>query len=186
MEGKFLKQRSRFYEVNNTIVKKKLNKRLIKYCQLRSSEENRSSSKVDLGSTEEDFGSEEDNEDDDDDLDDAIGDNNDGSDSDDDASGFVLTLNPVFSGTPTQGMYILAKIVLPAPRKQCFSFFVPFSILNPHLQTTTPFYIQGDQLNMAVCFWYFVKSELLREQVYCSVHQTSHFIMCQENTAMFI
>ena len=35
--------------------------------------------------------------------------------------------------------------------------------------------IQGDQLNIAVYFWYFEKSDLSSQHVYSVVHWTSHF-----------
>ena len=35
---------------------------------------------------------------------------------------------------------------------------------------------QGDQLNMAVCLWYLVKSNLSKLHVHCSVHWTNHFL----------
>ena len=44
----------------------------------------------------------------------------------------------------------------------------------------------GDQLYMAVCFWYLVKPNLSSER-YCTVMYTSvTFKRCQNNTAMFI
>ena len=36
--------------------------------------------------------------------------------------------------------------------------------------------IQGDQLNMAACFWYLVKSDFSSVHMYNSVHWTSHFL----------
>ena len=36
--------------------------------------------------------------------------------------------------------------------------------------------VQGDQLYMAMCFWYSVKSDLSDVRVYCSVHWTSHIL----------
>ena len=43
------------------------------------------------------------------------------------------------------------------------------------------------QLNMAMLFWYLVKSDLSSVRVYYSLHYTSHlFTRCQNNKAMFI
>ena len=42
--------------------------------------------------------------------------------------------------------------------------------------------IQGDQLYIAVGFWYLVKSDLSSVYVYRSVHQTSHFLQDTKNT----
>ena len=36
--------------------------------------------------------------------------------------------------------------------------------------------MQGDQLYMAVCFWYLAKSDLSSGHWYISVHLTSHFL----------
>ena len=47
---------------------------------------------------------------------------------------------------------------------QCSKMLFYFSIFTPQLQ--------GDQLNMAVCFWYFVKSDLSSEHVYSKVAYT--------------
>ena len=36
--------------------------------------------------------------------------------------------------------------------------------------------VQGDQLYLAVCFWYLVKSDLSGLHAYSSVHWTCHFL----------
>ena len=57
-----------------------------------------------------------------------------------------------------------------------------YTIINCYL------HIQGDQLNIAACFWYLVKSNLSSLNVYISVHWTldkSLFTKYQKNTAMF-
>ena len=47
--------------------------------------------------------------------------------------------------------------------------------------------VQGDQLYMAVCFWYLVKYNLSSVRVYFSVHWISHFFTRYQNTtAIFI
>jgi hypothetical protein len=35
---------------------------------------------------------------------------------------------------------------------------------------------------MAVCFWYFVKSDLSSVQLYSNVYWTSHILQCPRNT----
>ena len=44
----------------------------------------------------------------------------------------------------------------------------------PYLKTHTK--VQGDQLYMAVFFWYLVKSDLSSVRVYISLHWKSHFL----------
>ena len=43
-------------------------------------------------------------------------------------------------------------------------------------------YIQGDQLYMAVFFWYLVKSDLFSVRVYSSLRWTSHFLQGTRKT----
>ena len=46
--------------------------------------------------------------------------------------------------------------------------------------------VQGDQLNIAVSFWYLVKSDLSSERYCTRVHWTSHFFQgTRKNTAVF-
>ena len=46
--------------------------------------------------------------------------------------------------------------------------------------------IQGDQLYMAVFFWYLGKRDLSSEHVYSSIHLTSHFLQgTRKKPAMF-
>ena len=45
--------------------------------------------------------------------------------------------------------------------------------------------VQGDQLNMAVFFWYLVKSDLSSAQLYTCTLDKSHFKSYQKNTALF-
>ena len=42
--------------------------------------------------------------------------------------------------------------------------------------------LPGDQLNMAVCFWYFVKSDMTGVRYCTRVHWTSHYIQGTRNT----
>ena len=43
-------------------------------------------------------------------------------------------------------------------------------------------FIQGDQLNMILCFWYLLKSDLYSVHVYSIVHCTSHFLQGTRKT----
>ena len=45
-----------------------------------------------------------------------------------------------------------------------------------------PFYIQGDQLNKAVLFWYLVKSDLFIVHVYSSLSLDKHFFQRTRKT----
>ena len=47
--------------------------------------------------------------------------------------------------------------------------------------------VQGDQLNMAVFFWYLVERDFFSKRYFICVHWTSHFLQgTRKNTAMFI
>ena len=52
----------------------------------------------------------------------------------------------------------------------------------PTPTTKQYFKVQGDQLNMAVCFWCLVKSNLSCVRVYSSRNWTSYFFQGSRNT----
>ena len=65
-----------------------------------------------------------------------------------------------------------------SPLWSCILFMLSCNIIwcDMYIVQLHGHFIQGDQLSMAVYFWYLVKIDLSRVHVYNSIHWTSHFL----------